>query len=95
MLDKCHFVMKTPLCQNTGCRGTLHITQAHFVSWAGWVLGNGTVAGPGPARRYFIWEGGAGADAGATVVLPAPTRQMPNNHVFKWPLAQAEVFFYW
>ena len=23
MLDKCHFVMKTSLCQNTGCRGTV------------------------------------------------------------------------
>ena len=92
MLDKCHFVMKTLLRQNTGCRGTLHIT---LYLGQGWFLGNGTVAGPGPARRYFIWEGGAGADAGATVVLPAPTRQMPNNHVFKWPLAQAEVFFYW
>ena len=71
------------------------ILRLTFYLGQGWFLGNGTVAGPGPAWRYFIWEGGASADAGATVVLPAPTRQMPNNHVFKWPLAQAEIFFYW
>ena len=88
MLDKCHFVMKT----------SKYWLQRHTLYLAsGLGFGHcGTMAGPGPARRYFIWEGSAGADAGATVVLPAPgTGQMPNNHVFEWPLAQAEVFFYW
>ena len=85
MLDKCHFVMKTS-------KYWLQRHTLYLASWARLGFGHcGTMAGPGPARRYFIWEGGAGADAGATVVLPAPTRQMPN----KWPLAQAEVFFYW
>ena len=77
-------------CVKTLAAEALYNTQAYFLSWAR--LGFWAMA---------LWQG---ASTGAEIFYlgrwcrrrcrchrrVAGARQMPNNHVFKWPLAQAE-----